>query len=245
MLSSQTRHAVQKVLSRANRTTLLPFSAAHTSLLTQQDGAASTPGLQSFRYLAPVRPFHSSVTQQSATVLAVGVGVGAIALAAKYALQASAAASAAANPTEGAEGSSDNAKAASAEEATESKANMKQEEKTSASSSSSSAENVKKAEEKKKEEAAKSSTAAGSSSLFGAQSMARRFYKGGFEDKMTRREAALILGVRESSEPTRIRDRHRKLLMANHPDTGGSTYIASKVNEAKELLIKGRTNSSN
>ena len=31
---------------------------------------------------------------------------------------------------------------------------------------------------------------------FSAQSMARRFYRGGFEDKMTRREAALILGVR-------------------------------------------------
>ena len=53
--------------------------------------------------------------------------------------------------------------------------------------------------------------------MFSAQSMARRFYKGGFEDKMTRREASLILGVRESAEPARIRDRHRKLLMLNHP----------------------------
>lgn len=33
--------------------------------------------------------------------------------------------------------------------------------------------------------------AGGMSSLF-----AKRFYEGGFEDKMTRREAALILGVR-------------------------------------------------
>ena len=78
------------------------------------------------------------------------------------------------------------------------------------------------------------------SRMFGAQAMARRLYRGGFEDKMSRREAALILGVRESAEPARIRDRHRKLLMQNHPDQGGSTFIAGKLNEAKELLTKGK-----
>jgi hypothetical protein len=36
-----------------------------------------------------------------------------------------------------------------------------------------------------------------------------RFYDGGFEDAMTRREAALILGVRESATPQRIKDAHR------------------------------------
>ena len=67
-----------------------------------------------------------------------------------------------------------------------------------------------------------------------------KFYEGGFEDTMTRREAALILGVRESSSPERIKAAHRKLLVLNHPDTGGSTYMAGKINEAKELLLKGR-----
>ena len=67
-----------------------------------------------------------------------------------------------------------------------------------------------------------------------------KYYEGGFEDTMTRREAALILGVRESSPPSRIKDAHRKLLILNHPDAGGSTYIAGKINEAKELLLKGR-----
>ncbi|EED92609.1 dnaj-like protein, partial [Thalassiosira pseudonana CCMP1335] len=65
----------------------------------------------------------------------------------------------------------------------------------------------------------------------------RRYYEGGFEEQMTRKEAALILGVRESSTPKRIKEAHRKLLILNHPDTGGSTYIAGKINEAKELLL--------
>lgn len=67
-----------------------------------------------------------------------------------------------------------------------------------------------------------------------------KYYEGGFDDKMTRKEAALILGVRESSTSKRIKDAHRKLLILNHPDTGGSTYLSGKVNEAKELLLKGR-----
>ena len=57
---------------------------------------------------------------------------------------------------------------------------------------------------------------------------------------MTRREAALILGVRESSPASRIKEAHRKLLVLNHPDTGGSTFVAGKINEAKELLLKGK-----
>jgi len=67
-----------------------------------------------------------------------------------------------------------------------------------------------------------------------------KYYEGGFEDTMTRREAALILGVRESSTPQRIKEAHRKLLILNHPDTGGSTFLSGKINEAKELLLKGR-----
>jgi squalene cyclase len=67
-----------------------------------------------------------------------------------------------------------------------------------------------------------------------------KYYEGGFEETMTRREAALILGVRESSTAKRIKEAHRKLLILNHPDTGGSTYMSGKINEAKELLLKGR-----
>lgn len=46
-------------------------------------------------------------------------------------------------------------------------------------------------------------TAPSASGLFGA--FGKRYYEGGFEDKMTRKEAALILGVRESAAAQRIK----------------------------------------
>lgn len=67
-----------------------------------------------------------------------------------------------------------------------------------------------------------------------------RYYAGGFEEKMTRREAAMILGVRGSADAKRIKTAHRKILIANHPDKGGSPYMSAKINEAKEMLIKGK-----
>jgi DnaJ family protein C protein 19 len=67
-------------------------------------------------------------------------------------------------------------------------------------------------------------------------SFGKRYYEGGFEPEMTRREAALILGIRESAPREKVREAHRRLAMLNHPDMGGSTYIASKINEAKDKL---------
>lgn len=75
---------------------------------------------------------------------------------------------------------------------------------------------------------------------FGSTWFAKSFYDGGFEDKMTKREAALILGIRESASVDRIKESYRKLLPLNHPDKGGSAYIATKINEAKDLLLKGK-----
>ncbi|CAM6105179.1 unnamed protein product [Calypogeia fissa] len=71
----------------------------------------------------------------------------------------------------------------------------------------------------------------------------RKFYEGGFQPVMTRREAALILGVRESVAQDRIKEAHRRVMSANHPDAGGSDYLASKINEAKDHLL-GQTRGS-
>ncbi|KAL2022332.1 hypothetical protein VTK56DRAFT_5730 [Thermocarpiscus australiensis] len=76
----------------------------------------------------------------------------------------------------------------------------------------------------------------------GVGALGKAFYKGGFEPRMNRREAALILSLNESNiTKEKVRKAHRTLMLLNHPDRGGSPYLATKVNEAKEFLEKNST----
>ncbi|XP_014206985.1 mitochondrial import inner membrane translocase subunit TIM14 [Copidosoma floridanum] len=72
-----------------------------------------------------------------------------------------------------------------------------------------------------------------------SQSLANsKYYKGGFEQKMTRREASLVLGVSPTAPKSKVKEQFKKVITANHPDRGGSPYLAAKINEAKDLLEK-------
>lgn len=63
-----------------------------------------------------------------------------------------------------------------------------------------------------------------------------RYFHGGFEEKMTKREAMLILNLKTLNDPALIRAQYKKILMGNHPDKGGSLYLARKINEAKKTI---------
>ena len=57
--------------------------------------------------------------------------------------------------------------------------------------------------------------------------------------KMTPAEALEVLGLTGPADPDTIEEAYKRLMMKVHPDQQGSDWMAAKLNEARDLLLRG------
>jgi len=57
-------------------------------------------------------------------------------------------------------------------------------------------------------------------------------------NNMSSDEARQILGVKPNANKDEITSAFKKLMLVNHPDKGGSQYIAAKIIQPKQILMK-------
>lgn len=54
---------------------------------------------------------------------------------------------------------------------------------------------------------------------------------------MTKEEAYKVLGLEAGATAADIRKAHRRLMQRLHPDLGGTSFLAARINEAKDVLL--------
>lgn len=71
----------------------------------------------------------------------------------------------------------------------------------------------------------------------GSKYAGKKFLPGGFQDAMTYNEALQILELHPGATRAEVLQRHRQVMLSNHPDRGGTNYFATKINEARDILL--------
>ena len=57
-------------------------------------------------------------------------------------------------------------------------------------------------------------------------------------EEMNLKKAKEIFGLKTLESKQQIIQRHRELMQKNHPDRGGSDYLAAQINQAKDILLE-------
>ncbi len=55
---------------------------------------------------------------------------------------------------------------------------------------------------------------------------------------MSREEAFAVLGISHDASIDDVKVAHKKLIAQIHPDKGGTDYLAAKINEARDFLLR-------
>ena len=77
--------------------------------------------------------------------------------------------------------------------------------------------------------------------LFGALLYALYYYSKRYitvPGTMGKPEAAKLLGLTGDASSEAVVDAHRRLIAKVHPDTGGSAELASRINQARDVLLR-------
>ena len=58
---------------------------------------------------------------------------------------------------------------------------------------------------------------------------------------MSKEDALDVLGLKEGASEKEIRTAYRRMMKKHHPDSGGSAYLAARINEANDVLTAGKS----